>query len=86
MKCGKIVYRKVLARMALMDMNKREVARRIGMCYSSFQNKLCGTSDFTLQQAMAIKRLLNFDETLEEIFVRCDEPETQEALRDAISG
>ena len=80
---GRIVYRKIVARMALMNMNKQEVARRIGMSYSTLQHKLCGESAFTLPEALAIKQLLSFNETLEEIFVRCDRE--REARSDAIS-
>jgi len=52
------------------------------MSYSSLQNKLCGVSDFTLPQAMAIKRLLNFSAPLEDIFERCDAPEGAAAERE----
>ena len=70
MKGGKIIYRKIVARMALMNLSKAELAGRVGISYSTLQNKLCGVSDFTLSEALHIKQLLNFPDTLEDIFVR----------------
>ena len=70
MKGGKIIYRKIVARMALMNLSKAELASRVGISYSTLQNKLCGVSDFTLSEALHIKQLLNFPDAVEDIFVR----------------
>jgi len=72
MKYGRVVYRKVLARMALMDVSKTEVAQRLGVSYSTLQNKLCGVTDFTLTEALSIKSLLSSPEPLEDMFQRAE--------------
>ena len=72
MKYGKVVYRKVLARMALMDISKTEVAQRMGVSYSTLHNKLCGVTDFTLSEARLVKELLGSQEPLEDIFQRAE--------------
>lgn len=72
MKYGKMVYRKLLARMALMDISKTEVAQRIGVSYTTLYNKLCGVTDFTLSEALLIKNLLSCEEALEDIFQRAE--------------
>lgn len=70
MKYGNVIYRKVVARMALMNISKAEVAGKIGVSYSTLQNKLRGVTDFTLPEALSIKSLLCCKEPLEEVFQR----------------
>lgn len=68
MKKSKIIYRKLAARMALMDLKKTEVARLLGISYSSLHNKLCGVTEFTLSEALRIRELLCLSAPLEEAF------------------
>ena len=64
----KIVYRKLAARMTLLALKKTEVAKMLGISYSSLRNKLCGVSDFTLPEALRLKQLLCVTGSLEELF------------------
>ena len=68
MKNSKIIYRKLAARMALMDLRKTEVARMLGISYSSLQNKLCGVTEFTLSEALFLRQLLWMTAPIEEAF------------------
>ncbi len=68
MKKSKIIYRKLAARMALMDLKKTEVAKLLGISYSSLHNKLCGVTEFTLTEALRIRELLCLSSPLEEAF------------------
>lgn len=68
MKNTKIIYRKLAARMALMDLKKTEVAGMLGISYSSLHNKLCGVTDFTLTEVLRLKKLLCVTGPIEETF------------------
>lgn len=68
MKNSKIIYRKLAARMALMDLRKTEVARMLGISYSSLHNKLCGVTEFTLAEVLRLKQLLCVTGPVEEAF------------------
>ena len=68
MKKNKIIYRKLAARMALLGVKKTEVARRLGMSYSSLHNKLCGATEFTLSEVLEIKELLCLTSPIEDAF------------------
>ena len=68
MKSSRIIYRKLAARMALLDLKKTEMAQLLGMSYSSLHNKMCGVTEFTLDEALQIRRLLCLSCPLEEAF------------------
>lgn len=68
MKNSKIIYRKLAARIALMDLRKTEVARMLGISYSSLHNKLCGVTEFTLSEVLRLKRLLCITGSIEDTF------------------
>ncbi len=68
-----IVYRKLLARIALLGLTRREVADRMGVSYGTLHNKLCAITPFTLNEALQLKELLGYPGPVEEVFVRCDE-------------
>lgn len=68
MKKSTIIYRKLAARMAMLDLKKTEVARILGISYSSLHNKLCGVTEFTLTEALRIRELLCLSVPLEEAF------------------
>ena len=67
-----IVYRKIYARMALLGVCKREVARLLGINYTTLQNKLSGVTDFTLTEAIRLKRILCIKDDLEDAFEKFD--------------
>lgn len=68
MKSKRIIYRKLAARITLLGLKKTEVARLVGMSYSSLHNKLCGVTDFTLDEALRICKLLCLTGPVEEAF------------------
>ena len=67
-----IVYRKIYARMALLGLGKSEVARLLGINYSTLQHKLRGETSFTLDEAIHLKRILCMKDALEDAFERCE--------------
>ena len=72
MRTDSIVYRKVVARIALLGLTRREVADRLGVSYGTLHNKLCAITPFTLNEAIEIKQLLSMPGSLEDAFERCD--------------
>lgn len=70
MKTNRIVYRKLAARMALMDLKKIDVARLLGVSTSTLHNKLCGITEFTLSEVLLLKRMLCITSSIEEAFER----------------
>jgi len=72
MRSDTIVYRKLVARIALLGLTRREVADRLGITYGTLHNKLCAITPFTLNEAIQIKALLSIPGTLEDAFQRCD--------------
>ena len=72
MRIDSIVYRKVVARIALLGLTRREVADRLGVSYGTLHNKLCAITPFTLNEALQIKELLAFPCNVEDAFERCD--------------
>ena len=77
MRSDSIVYRKLVARIALLGLTRREVADRLGITYGTLHNKLCAITPFTLNEAIQIKTLLSMPGTLEEAFQRFDEKPVQ---------
>lgn len=73
MRTDSIVYRKVVARIALLGLTRREVADKLGVSYGTLHNKLCAITPFTLNEAIEIKSLLAMPGSLEEAFERYDE-------------
>lgn len=73
MKTDNIVYRMVVARIALLGLTRREVAERLGVSYGTLHNKLCACTPFTLDEALALKTLLGVTEPIETMFRRVDE-------------
>ena len=63
-----IVYRKVLARIALLGLSQREVADQLGVSYGTLHNKLTAATPFTLDEALRLKAMLEMPGTLEEAF------------------
>ena len=76
MRTDSIVYRKLVARIALLGLTRRQVADQLGVSYGTLHNKLCAITPFTLNEAIQIKTMLAMPGTLEEAFQRYDEPRT----------
>ena len=72
MRTDPIVYRKLIARIALLGLTRREVARQLGISYSTLHNKLCAITPFTLDEAIQLKRMLALPGALEDSFQRFD--------------
>ncbi|MBQ7521214.1 MAG: hypothetical protein IJU12_12915 [Clostridia bacterium] len=73
MRTDSIVYRKLVARIALLGLTRREVADQLGVSYGTLHNKLCAITPFTLNEAIQIKAMLAMPGTLEEVFERYDQ-------------
>lgn len=72
MRTDSIVYRKLVARIALLGLTRREVADQLGVSYGTLHNKLCAITPFTLNEALQIKALLDIPGTVEDAFERYD--------------
>lgn len=72
MRTDSIVYRKLVARIALLGLTRREVADQLGVSYGTLHNKLCAITPFTLNEAIQIKAMLAMPGTLEDAFERYD--------------
>ena len=73
MRTDTIVYRKLVARIALLGLTRREVADQLGVSYGTLHNKLCAITPFTLNEAIQIKAMLDLPGSLEEAFERYDQ-------------
>ena len=62
------MYRRIASRMALMGWTKQDLARAMGMSYSTLLYKLMGRTAFKLEEAVRVKALLCAKEPLEELF------------------
>ncbi len=62
----KISPRKIKAFRAMVDLNQREIAKRMGMCLNAYQSKENGYIDF---KAAEIKKLAQiFDVSMEDMY------------------
>ena len=73
MRTDSIVYRKLVARIALLGLTRREVADQLGVSYGTLHNKLCAITPFTLNEAIQIKAMLGLPGPLEDAFERYDQ-------------
>lgn len=69
-KRGPIIYRTLVTEIIAQEMRREEVAAGIGVSYNTLNNKLRGHTPFTLDEAMTLKALLDYDGTLEELFAK----------------
>lgn len=63
-----IPYRKLLSRMALMGIRRKEVATLLGVHYSTLMHKLRGETAFTLEEALILRKALGFTCAVEDVF------------------
>ena len=64
------MYKRVEAGMVLTGVDKKELARVIGVSYNTLLQKLRGDSDFTLNEALKIKEAINSSDPIELLFER----------------
>jgi plasmid maintenance system antidote protein VapI len=48
--------------------DRKALAKKIGISYNAFNNKLNGKSEFTRREMLQIKKELGSEQTLEELF------------------
>ncbi len=72
MRTDSIIFRKIVARIALLGLTRRQVADQLMVSYGTLHNKLCGITPFTLDEAIALKNLLNIPGSLEDAFEKVD--------------
>lgn len=68
MRTDSTIYRAIAAKIVLQGMTGKEIANQMGISYSSFHNKMCGTTPFTLGEAIRLKRILGCEESVEALF------------------
>lgn len=68
MRTDSIVYRKIVARIALLGLTRQEVADRMGISNGTLHNKLCKVTPFTLDEALQLMRILGIPGSLEDAF------------------
>lgn len=66
------MYPNVRAEIARAGITLTDLGQRIGMARTTIYDKASGRSEFSLDEALAIKEALGVDMTLEELFRRND--------------
>lgn len=69
-KRGPIIYRTLVTEIIAQELLREQVAAGIGVSYNTLNNKLRGHTPFTLDEAIALKALLDYDGTVEELFAK----------------
>ena len=67
------MYRFLKAEMVKADINVRMLSERIGISEKSIRNKINGNTDFTLQEALRVRDIVNPSLEMEKLF-QADEP------------
>jgi plasmid maintenance system antidote protein VapI len=62
------MYRHIASQLILSGISKRELAEKLGISFDSLNKKLISKSDFTLDEAIELKRLLNTNASIEMLF------------------
>ncbi len=62
------MYRNVLAEMRRLSLRQIDVACKLDMSPSTLSQKLTGKSEFNLSEAIAVKKLLQTNMPLDELF------------------
>lgn len=62
------MYKKIEAEIILLSLSKKEVANKLGIAYNTLLAKLRGESSFTLDEAFALKKVLNSNMDIEILF------------------
>jgi toxin-antitoxin system, antitoxin component, xre family len=74
------MHRVLKAEMVKKGMTIAQLAAKIGVSEKTLRNKINGDTDFTLPEAQAIRRILESDLTLDELFATdvTDKEKTEE--------
>lgn len=72
---GQTVYLQVAVQMFMRGIDRKTLAEKTGITYTSLIRKLRDESPITLQEAMKIKKALGTDMALEELFARRENEE-----------
>lgn len=62
------MYKRIEAQIILAGINKRELAKELGINYNTLNTKLSGKSSFSLDEAIKIKDVIKANEPLEILF------------------
>ena len=62
------MYKNVKAQIILSGLSRKDLAQKLGIQYNTLNHKLSGKSVFTLDEAMAIKRILGSNIPIEQLF------------------
>lgn len=62
------MYKRIESQMVLIGMSKKDMAEQLKIGYNTLLLKFKGTSKFTFDEAVAIKEILNTDDSVEELF------------------
>lgn len=62
------MYNNLRAEMTRRNVNAKEIANKLGKTEGTISSKITGKTDFTMDEARQIKRILGVDITLEELF------------------
>lgn len=66
------MFRRVEAQMVLVGINKKDLARSLGIGYNTLLAKMSGTSPFTFDEVVKIKDVLQSDDNLEDLFAKAN--------------
>jgi len=67
------MYKKLEARLVLIGMTKKKLAEKLGITYNTLLLKLRGENCFTLDEALAIRKIIKADETIEDLFTKTNQ-------------
>lgn len=62
------MYKTLEAKLVFVGMTKKELAKKMNIGYNTLLLKFKGESSFTFDEALIIKRIINADEPIEELF------------------
>ncbi len=62
------MYKEIEVMLFSKGMSKADVAKQMGMSYNTFLLKLKGKYNFSLDEAVTLKKILNTEKSIEELF------------------
>lgn len=69
MKGGECMYKNLNAELARMGWTRKDLAEATNIRYQTLNEKMNGKSGFTLKEAFEIKKAMNIDMSLDQIFL-----------------
>lgn len=64
------MYKRVEGQMVIAGISKKILAQKLGIGYTTLLQKMNGSSAFTLDEALEIKKIINSTEPIEMLFNR----------------